>query len=81
MNYSYSIDFKKNKNYIKVNKNNNTITNNKLFDNNFNMEEEKIMKKDNKYKEINDKPNKINRIAKLKIINDYKKKLIKMLKK
>ena len=74
MNYSYSIDYKKNKNYIKVNKNNNTITSNKLFDNNFNNEEEKIMKKDNKYKEINDKPNKINRIAKLKIINDYKKK-------
>ena len=75
MNYSYSIDYKKNKKYIKVNKNDNS--NNKVIEKNIYNDEEKKKKKDNKYyshKEINDKTNKINKIAKLKIINDYKKK-------
>ena len=77
MNYSYSLnEYKENKkkNYIKVNKNKNNNNNNlKLFVNG----EETLAKKNNKYysiTEINNKTMKINKMVKLKIFNDYKKK-------
>ena len=78
MNYSFSIDYNKNKRYIKVNKNS---SNKKLIDNNYNnnnINDKGYMKKDNYFylknnKDINSKTFKINKILKYKMINYNKK--------
>ena len=78
MNYSYSINDNKkdkNKNYIKVNKNKKKNNNSHLKINVNGEENEK--KKSNRYiskTDMNNKIYRINKITKLKIINDYKKK-------
>jgi DNA-binding transcriptional regulator YiaG len=78
MNFSHSIDYKKDKdkNYINVNINDNSS--NKKYDKNIN-EEGKIMKKNSEFltkkiKEIRNKTNLINKIGKLKEINEKRKK-------
>ena len=76
MNYSFSIDYNKNRGFIKVNKNNKS--NKKIIDNLYNNnEKEYLMKKDSNFyyknnKDINNKSNKINKTLKYKMIN-YKK--------